>query len=274
MKQGGGETIARAVGFMQCTASGALRRRETSDAAFAARTLEQRLALVDEHLEQFQHLITHCAAVQNARVDPKTGILYHHFAMHLMQFLDICKRKNLDALERGMHNAGGFCDKGIFEKLSDEAFKQYIAGRSMDKVEMIGSVEILLTTDGDVKRVCYFGTGPQSTASEETALDNLLAPIFPGASDAIKDQGVMAFLKNPTADQEMLATVMAEIRRNNPAMAAKVEQELGLWKTRCAHCNAKGASLVQCSRCKMVRYCNKECQTAHWKTGGHWETCV
>ena len=32
--------------------------------------------------------------------------------------------------------------------------------------------------------------------------------------------------------------------------------------------------LKDCSRCKLVGYCGKDCQTQHWKTGGHKEFCV
>jgi hypothetical protein len=33
-------------------------------------------------------------------------------------------------------------------------------------------------------------------------------------------------------------------------------------------------TLKDCSRCKLVGYCGKECQTQHWKTGGHKEFCL
>ena len=32
--------------------------------------------------------------------------------------------------------------------------------------------------------------------------------------------------------------------------------------------------LKDCSRCKLVGYCGKACQTQHWKTGGHKEFCL
>ena len=34
------------------------------------------------------------------------------------------------------------------------------------------------------------------------------------------------------------------------------------------------STLKDCSRCKRVGYCNKECQAEHWKTGGHREFCL
>ncbi len=37
---------------------------------------------------------------------------------------------------------------------------------------------------------------------------------------------------------------------------------------KCAACDTRippGKSKSQCSECKLVYYCNKECQNAHWK---------
>ena len=38
---------------------------------------------------------------------------------------------------------------------------------------------------------------------------------------------------------------------------------------RCAHCGKAagpaGEKLVQCTACRQVRYCGKQCQTAHWR---------
>ena len=40
----------------------------------------------------------------------------------------------------------------------------------------------------------------------------------------------------------------------------------------CSRCGAGGAKLT-CSRCKKVRYCNSQCQSTHWKAGGHKAVC-
>jgi hypothetical protein len=40
----------------------------------------------------------------------------------------------------------------------------------------------------------------------------------------------------------------------------------------CAACGKEKATNV-CSRCKETRYCSRECQTAHWKDGGHKAVC-
>jgi len=41
----------------------------------------------------------------------------------------------------------------------------------------------------------------------------------------------------------------------------------------CAQCGVAAPILKDCTRCKAVAYCSKECQTAHWK-GGHKAGCV
>jgi len=41
----------------------------------------------------------------------------------------------------------------------------------------------------------------------------------------------------------------------------------------CAYC-ANTENLKKCSRCQLVSYCSKECQTVHWKSGGHRQFCV
>jgi len=47
---------------------------------------------------------------------------------------------------------------------------------------------------------------------------------------------------------------------------------------RCASCgNEKGpngAPLVNCANCKLVFYCGRDCQRAHWKNGGHKAACA
>ena len=46
--------------------------------------------------------------------------------------------------------------------------------------------------------------------------------------------------------------------------------------SQCANCSAQdgdGVRLKPCSRCKLVSYCGKACQTPHWK-GGHRQLCV
>jgi hypothetical protein len=43
----------------------------------------------------------------------------------------------------------------------------------------------------------------------------------------------------------------------------------------CAFCKCSDKGLKECTRCRLVRYCSKECQTAHWKaTAGHRKFCV
>ena len=38
-------------------------------------------------------------------------------------------------------------------------------------------------------------------------------------------------------------------------------------------CEVSGESLKACGRCKMARYCERDCQVAHWKAG-HKKDCA
>ena len=40
----------------------------------------------------------------------------------------------------------------------------------------------------------------------------------------------------------------------------------------CDNCNKKIINILQCSKCKFSRYCNKECQKNHWIT--HKKQCT
>jgi hypothetical protein len=40
----------------------------------------------------------------------------------------------------------------------------------------------------------------------------------------------------------------------------------------CAQCGELFPKLKQCSWCKAVAYCSRDCQVAHWKAG-HKEAC-
>ena len=37
----------------------------------------------------------------------------------------------------------------------------------------------------------------------------------------------------------------------------------------CNHCNTRKESMLRCSRCKSVHYCNTECQKSDWKAHKH-----
>ena len=45
-------------------------------------------------------------------------------------------------------------------------------------------------------------------------------------------------------------------------------------KTICGGCGGKDKSdLLTCARCKVIFYCNVNCQKKHWKEGGHKQEC-
>jgi hypothetical protein len=51
---------------------------------------------------------------------------------------------------------------------------------------------------------------------------------------------------------------------------------LGVGRRVCHNCQEhrqEQEQLLKCGACKKVFYCSKECQTIHWKQGGHREEC-
>jgi MYND finger len=42
----------------------------------------------------------------------------------------------------------------------------------------------------------------------------------------------------------------------------------------CDRCGVMGAGLARCSRCKLVHYCTRDCQTYDWAQGGHAGVCT
>lgn len=42
---------------------------------------------------------------------------------------------------------------------------------------------------------------------------------------------------------------------------------------RCANCTKLAPKMNQCSRCKMVKYCSRDCQALHWKKV-HKQSCT
>lgn len=58
----------------------------------------------------------------------------------------------------------------------------------------------------------------------------------------------------------------------------KNQKEKSLTWEECANCASSysnhGVTLKQCSRCKLLSYCSKECQDQHWRKGGHKFFCL
>ena len=59
--------------------------------------------------------------------------------------------------------------------------------------------------------------------------------------------------------------VLASLARKLDVLARAVDR-------RCAVCDAP-APTSRCAACKFSRYCSRDCQSKHWKTGGHKDAC-
>ena len=72
------------------------------------------------------------------------------------------------------------------------------------------------------------------------------------------------------SDQQLCPVCRAELPSENKSKSTTSGRK-------CANCGAiqcpDGAPLLDCSRCKKVAYCGRDCQAEHWKKGGHKKVC-
>mmetsp|Transcript_11005 Transcript_11005/g.25553 ORF Transcript_11005/g.25553 Transcript_11005/m.25553 type:complete len:567 (-) Transcript_11005:440-2140(-) len=72
----------------------------------------------------------------------------------------------------------------------------------------------------------------------------------------------------------ILGTFAPALRRLNNARA-QLDDGSPTETTACARCGSTSAAKLRtCGRCKMIKYCSKECQQAHWTAGGHKQACL
>ena len=53
----------------------------------------------------------------------------------------------------------------------------------------------------------------------------------------------------------------------------ELQPDFGALALACAECGKRAATLSRCAKCKVVRYCSRECQLAGWHRGGHKTSC-
>lgn len=87
----------------------------------------------------------------------------------------------------------------------------------------------------------------------------------------VKDLGIVSSAGHIDAAMSVLGAMKDEVL-GRPSPAFTTPPDALLAKYKCAACDAVSATKV-CSGCKMARYCSAECQTRHWKTGGHKVVC-
>jgi hypothetical protein len=64
--------------------------------------------------------------------------------------------------------------------------------------------------------------------------------------------------------ERRLGTLVPNRYNNCAQVGFKVTRDRGTWP--CGHCGKYESNLQQCSRCKGVQYCSRECQKKNWKT--------
>lgn len=56
--------------------------------------------------------------------------------------------------------------------------------------------------------------------------------------------------------------------------AARVVSQMETASLRaCAQCQTEGSDLKRCTKCKVMRYCSKDCQVSHWRAGHKKDCC-
>ena len=65
-----------------------------------------------------------------------------------------------------------------------------------------------------------------------------------------------------------------KIIKESDGFFTKFKDFLEWCKSYCGGCGAENKSnLLTCARCKVIMYCNINCQKKHWKEGGHKPEC-
>ena len=98
-----------------------------------------------------------------------------------------------------------------------------------------------------------------------------------------QDTGIMGWdtLETPhCAHSECIMEIRKRYKSHMKAFQRKIGKDVP-WTQMCGHCKRIGVidhettpegGLLRCGGCRMVWYCNKDCQKAHWKQG-HKEEC-
>jgi hypothetical protein len=123
----------------------------------------------------------------------------------------------------------------------------------------------------------YRKSADQGLAEAQMAL----GVVYASGQEAWQDSGkALAWFRKSAAQgnaqaKECALCAEGDVRKRQ--QAAERTSPVTLSLQTCANCGvgetAGSAALKLCSRCKAAVYCGKECQTQHWKAGGHREVC-
>lgn len=232
---------------------------EKTDTDFSKLTVAERAANVEALIPTVRAQLRDTPAVVSS--EQSKDIKFYYFCMSYTQFLKVAKEGDMLLLSRLMRQNGGYLSEQLFCHLSDNVFHDYVSRQRTSRISQlyfVGCTEILLSSENDVKRMCFLGVR-QQIATEKDELVETMGPLFPDAIDVLSVDGAMDWLQNPQSDPDMLKRVAEQIMQDSPEMGTTVHAYFSL----CANCGKDGT--LRCSRCKKVRYCSPECQGRHWK---------
>ena len=89
------------------------------------------------------------------------------------------------------------------------------------------------------------------------------------ADRAMNDGRTALFISRQNGHQEVAKLLLANGRKAD--QAENEEGELKKAARVCKNCGKEASKMQKCSRCRLVRYCSRDCQLADWKE--HKKSC-
>lgn len=207
--------------------------------------------------------------IKNQQVHP----FYFHLELTFMDFLKICEdEKNAFSLVKSQ---GLILPEDVFKVVSGHAYELYgkklLSSSQGEDIQMYFSVEIQISNDNDVKRLCSIFHDNVGVFDEITidTVDRMMHSKFPNAPNF--DQDIFNYLKSEEG-REYLISRQEKFKLKNPKQHQEFNRDFILMLRTCKVCKARSPKLPSCSKCKKVYYCGVECQTKDWKT--HRNECM
>jgi TPR repeat protein len=195
---------------------------------------------------------------------------------------------------RSMFNLGNLYrdGKGVAQS-SKKAVKYFSLAADQGHVKAMNSLGALYFQGQDIAQsLCRDGKGVDQ--SFKKAIENFTMAAEQGHANAMVNLGVMYIQGQGVAQSNELARAWWTKAANKGQQAAieylkTLDKQVGKSTTTastttesppppvcCSACNTpqpSGQTFQKCMGCRTVQYCNKDCQRAHWRQGGHKQVC-
>jgi len=255
------ESTVRAVSYLRNGALKRLRQYEGKHRDYARLSIDAKTKKVEEQLWEFKELLERHAYRENE----DGGVQYVYLTLAYPDYLDILE--NASTLPTYLQNQGGYVSDRIFTSVTEGRFTSFLEPISTD-ARILGAVDIVFdsTHAEAIKSMCFW-VSPMQESDPDFAR---VARDAPDAQDLLDDPMMRRFLKDPHSNPEALAYMMDALQVADPLAADVLKKTL----RRCHVCHAHDVKVFQCSRCKAVYYCSKECQQKDWTDGEHRKQCT